>query len=903
MFSQPHTPSVAFYYGNNVPVDMLSQFDWVVVESAHLPKEKYAQLKRHGAQVFAYLSLGEVEAWRVKENDAPKSALVAKNKHWDSAVADLTQPAWGEYIIEDRIRPLWQSGYRGFFLDTLDSYRLFATEEAEADKQQVALVNLIKKIRQVYPGIKLILNRGFEILDRVQDDVIGIAAESLYQQWDPSNQQYGPVPEDQQDYLMAQFKRIRDRYQLPLIAIDYVAPEEREKARATAHRIAAAGFIPWVSTWELNQVGIGLIEPMPRKVLILYDKSHTEGGELAYTLAHRHLAMPLEYLGYGAIYHDVNTPLPSDILHGRYGGIVSWFSERLQQGDAYQDWLLKQLKSGLRVAIFGVPGVDLSGSLGDYLGIQHATLIESQGTTIVSHDTMLGFEGMPAIPPRYQSGFSLQDERLNAHLTLQDGLGQQFVPTLTGPWGGVASFPWIIQYALPGQARWILDPFAFLQAALQLPDMPVADATTENGSRYAMAQVNGHAFSRGNFPGTPFTGEILKNKILTKYKLPTSVSINEGEYALDGTHPDLDAQKRSLAKTILGLPWVEVATHISSSYFYHSIGENNLPTSVNNPEYISKVLSQKVSESIKYINQQLAPPEKNVNSILWEGGAYPTETALATAKRIGLENINGGDTSIINDNPTLLEVSPMLRPQGNYLQVYAPQNNENAYTNNMTTPLWGYRRVIETYQLTDLPRRLKPIDINYHFYSAAHPASLKALDEVYRYVNTQQTLPLFSSNYSKIAQNWYEVGIARRLDGGWQIRGATQARTLRLPPNLGWPDLHRSNGVAGVRDMGQGRYVSLSGTDEAILYLTPEIPSTAHIRRANGRLIHWQRTHEGQLRLSMTATHVPLELELAGVEACRVTAPNAQHKKITSEGLLLRYDTSESGVIEVTCEQ
>ena len=42
-------------------------------------------------------------------------------------------------------------------------------------------------------------------------------------------------------------------------------------------------------------------------------------------------------------------------------------------------------------------------------------------------------------------------------------------------------------------ARWVIDPFAFLTQALQLPPMPVPDTTTENGRRLLLAHVDGDA--------------------------------------------------------------------------------------------------------------------------------------------------------------------------------------------------------------------------------------------------------------------------------------------------------------------------------------------------------------------------------------------------------------------------
>ncbi len=57
-------PSVAFYYGNEPPVELLSQFDWIVVEAANVDSTEQRLLAQHGGQPFAYVSIGELDAWR-----------------------------------------------------------------------------------------------------------------------------------------------------------------------------------------------------------------------------------------------------------------------------------------------------------------------------------------------------------------------------------------------------------------------------------------------------------------------------------------------------------------------------------------------------------------------------------------------------------------------------------------------------------------------------------------------------------------------------------------------------------------------------------------------------------------------------------------------------------------------
>ena len=902
-------PSVAFYYGNDVPVHMLNQFDWAVVESEHLSDKQFKAIEQYGTTAFAYVSLGEAEQWRGADA-VPQAALKARNENWNSQVADLSHSEWGDYIVNERVRPLWEAGYRGLFLDTLDSYRLFATDEVSVQEQQKALVALIRRIRSEFPGVKLLLNRGFEILDQVQDEIVGVAAESLYKSWDARTQSYRNVKPEDTEYLLGKLGEVRDTYGLPAIAIDYVEPSKRDEARATAQRIADAGLVPWVTNGALNQVGVGTIEPMPRKVLILYDDTSTEYGEFGYASAHLYAATPLEYLGYGAVYQDVNRALPNDTLVGRYAGIVTWFNARVGNGTNYRSWLLEQMDDGMKVAMLGDPGVPISGDLAERMGVQVVASDVESSPKVVSSDALLGFEGMPSHSRPEQSGYKAMNDDVVSHLVVSSGDNIEFAPVITADWGGVALSPWLLQDGIGDESRWILDPFAFLSRALSLPTIPIPDATTENGSRYWMTEVDGDAFmNRAAFPGSPFTGEVMLKQIFREYRVPTTVSIIEGELAPDGLYPELTTTLEPIAREIFKLPWVEIATHTFSHPFAWlnlregeltaegktAAGEGyNLPIK----DYRFS-LEKEIEGSTRYINEKLAPPGKKVKMVLWSGDALPPKEAVALADQYGLDNLNGGNTHVTTDNPSLTNVSPSLRPFGDHVQVLSPQTNENIYTNFMTRPLWGFRRVIETYKLTDTPRRLKPIDIYFHFYSAGQPASLNALKDVFDYVKSEQTLPIYTSTYSRIARNWYNAGVARRLDGDWQITGATNMRTLRLPASLGWPDIASSTGVVGVRDLSQGRYVALSGDARVNLKLDGAVPSVPHVRRSNGRVTQWQ-VDEGSTVLEMASEYVPLEIELAGIRGCRVSADGAARSG-GGDAVTLRYKASTSGPVRIDC--
>jgi hypothetical protein len=254
-FARSDGPSVAFFYGRPVPEELLTHFDWVIVEADNLGDPRTA--KAGGAEIFAYVSVGEVERWRSTSSEVDKDWILGVNPSWGNNVADITRPGWQEYLLERRMAPLWALGYRGFFLDTLDSYRAVTKDETVWAAQVQALVGLIQAMHRRFPGIKLLLNRGFEILPQVASLTVGVAVESLFCGWDPTRQRYRPVSDTERAWLLERLREIRNEYSLPVIVIDYLPPDQKDLACRIARRIAKLGFTPWVANWSLDVLGVG----------------------------------------------------------------------------------------------------------------------------------------------------------------------------------------------------------------------------------------------------------------------------------------------------------------------------------------------------------------------------------------------------------------------------------------------------------------------------------------------------------------------------------------------------------------------------------------------------------------------------------------------------------------------
>ena len=880
------SPAVAFYYGINPPWDELQAFDLVVVDPGHVPDPKLPALAH--TRLAAYVALGEVQPSRPYAKGIPKAWLRGENKDWGSRLIDQAQPEWPRFFTDAIIAPLWSSGYRTFFLDTLDSYQLFAKTPDERARQESGMVAVINAVKQRYPEARLIFNRGFEILPRTYKQVEAVVAESLFQGYDAGKASYKIVPETDRQWLLGQLQRAKKEFHLPVIAIDYVPSSQRELARTTARRILDLGFTPWVATPDLGTLGVGAIEVMPRKVLVVHSPAKDE-----YTLREmdpvRLAAMPLNYMGYVPEYVDPRH-LPAHALAGRYAGVVLWLTTEITASDRQKliTWLVQQVGEKIPLSLIHPSDSLLDSALGKALGI---TLASPPRTTapidILQQDALMGFERTPK--PSVDDFFNLSIAQGTPLLTLKRAADLQVAAAFM-PWGGYVLAPYGV-ITLPGNAgdRWVIDPFTFFQKSLHLPDLPVPDVTTATGRRMLMVHLDGDGFiSRSELPGNPLAGEVLRDRVVNKYPVPMTISVIEAEISPAGLYPTMSSTAEKVAKDIFRAPNVAMASHSYSHPFVWrkaSAGDANEGYNLRLPGYRFD-LKREIEGSIRYIEDRLAPPGKKVEMFFWTGDCIPGSDALAMTRQVGVQNMNGGDTVATRSQPTVTQVEGLGMPRAGGFQVFAPNQNENVYTNNWLGPFYGFERVIETFEFTETPRRLKPINVYFHTYLTTKRAGMQSLDKVFAYAMAQETTPVFVADYARQVLDFQHLAVARTPEG-WRVRGAAHLRTLRLPAVMGFPDLKKSSAIAGFRAGSANSYIHLGG-DAALLALQATSPTTPYLVSANARVENFESV-TGGWRWHL-AGHVPLKFTLSNAQGCRVRVAGQDLMPIQRVGHLSHYE-------------
>jgi len=868
----PADPSVALFYGPSPPIDELRVFDWAVLE----PDYAGAPLALPGPTTwFAYVSVGQVSSSRAYYGALRPDWIRGRDPAWDSAVIDQSAPGWRAFFLEQVIGPLWAKGWRAFFLDTLDAYQSFAPDAQARAAQADAEAQLIDALHERYPGVRLIANRGFDVLTRLHNAPAAVAAESLFDGWDGAGHAYVAVPEADRTWLRRQLENVRKQFAVPVIVIDYRPLAQRTEARATAARIRAAGFIPWVAPGAVDALGVGSLEVQPRRIALLVDRPPQT--DMALTEGVRYLSLPLNYLGYAVEPYDVRGPLPQNLLDGRYAAVVSWFSgPTAGKNPAFDQWLGQQIDGGLKWVAFNSLGIDLRGALARRLGLSAAPA-PSIPVEILGAGRGKGFE---ADPPRLQAMPVAARAADGAEPLLQvrgaDGALADAVAMTR--WGGFALAPYALAPRGPAvEPRWVVDPIGLLQRAIGASAFPVPDVSTEGGRRILFVHIDGDGFSsRAELAGAPFAGEVLLDRILRRYPLPTTLSVIEAELT------DLDAashaaqQLRPIARRAFALPNVEIASHSYSHPFNWQRLENepaaglegagwNLPV----PGYRFD-LTREIAGSADFIDRELAPEGKRTRVFLWTGNCLPDAAAVAAVSARGLLNLNGGDTRITRAAPTLSSVSGLGVLRDGQLQVFAPMQNESVYTNGWTGPFYGYRRVVETFELTGMPRRLLPIDIYFHPYSATKEASLAALESVFDWALAQPVTAIFASDYISKVLDFYHAAVARDWRDSaprWRIHTGDALRTVRLEAGSSVA-LSRSHAVAGMARADSGTYVHLSAPDAEIALGADRRPAP-YVAQASGWLGDWHGAGRNA-GFTLYSYHAP-QFTLAQSQGCRVT--------------------------------
>lgn len=590
-----------------------------------------------------------------------------------------------------------------------------------------------------------------------------------------------------------------------------------------------------------------------RRVLGLYNGKTTEYGEPSFSDIQDFLEMPLNHLGFTVEYADVNKPLPD---FRPYRGIVVWLSSNEMDGaERFLPWLLEAARAGVKLIfpsgiaapnspggppvgqeeerelyrLFGLEATpyDMNGVLADYR-------VDVLRPERFSFETDL-FPGDAPVP-----SVRAVDASTDVWLKVirRDDPEREGAAIVAGPAGFWAVDDNILFFSVfpdkqEYRAAWNIDPFAMLEVGLNCAGLPRPDATTYWGTRGAYIHVDtdgAYNMSQPDVPGpSRFAMRVVLDEIWRKYPYPTTVGLITAEYrpdidlrfiqqgetleqtlnrkfqAWERPHAETAAKLRELAKEVFALPNTQVGCHgYSHPLFWRKLIPGYAIRGYT-PTY-----EDEVRGAVEYLDREVLPPGKTVELFQWPGDCDPPEEALAILDAMGLANINGGDPLYDSRYDSVYFVCGLSRLKGKYRQIHTSGSNDNIYTKGWTAEYLGaFANVIETFERSDSPRRLLPVNIYYHLFPAERLSGLLAIKRTYDWAAARDLCWMTAREYVRAVESFFPVRLGETEDGGWWAEEYGSCPTLRFDGEKRRVDMRRSVNVAGYSFHNGSLYVSL----------------------------------------------------------------------------------------------
>ena len=245
----------AVYYGEAPETAAtLARFDLVVLDATRRPP--LPEVKRFGALVLAYASLGEINVHHpryAEVKDAPW--VLGANPQWpDARKLDPRDPAYARWLLDGVVADALAAPVHGVFLDTADTVlELEATEPARFAGAGAALERVVRELRARHPQALVVLNAGLPIAARVGAVLDGVALESVWTDYDFAAKRYLRRDAAAAAARAASLSAVA-RAGVRGLVLEYTDGDDGAWTAELLGRARGRGFVPYVSTIALDRV-------------------------------------------------------------------------------------------------------------------------------------------------------------------------------------------------------------------------------------------------------------------------------------------------------------------------------------------------------------------------------------------------------------------------------------------------------------------------------------------------------------------------------------------------------------------------------------------------------------------------------------------------------------------------
>lgn len=206
--------AVLVCYGKLKP-ETIKGYQYLIVESKHYFPSDIRVFKSQNKKIFAYISLGEVNANAIHYQELKNNTL-GKNEIWNSYYLDLKSEKTITVLMEIIDNTL-ANGYDGLFIDNIDNFTIHGPQKSQKNE----IIALLKVIKEKYPNKEFIQNAGLELINETSIYMNAVLIESVASDYSFKNKKYKLRDANGFENYIEKIEKINETYKIPFILVEY----------------------------------------------------------------------------------------------------------------------------------------------------------------------------------------------------------------------------------------------------------------------------------------------------------------------------------------------------------------------------------------------------------------------------------------------------------------------------------------------------------------------------------------------------------------------------------------------------------------------------------------------------------------------------------------------------------
>jgi uncharacterized protein (TIGR01370 family) len=248
--------SYVVFYGDEWPEGRAPRADLYILHTTHHPPIE--PLKARGGKVIGYVSVGEIfHKDPAFERIKAEGLIIDENPNWPGDFRIRIQSdGWQRFVLNELIPRTLSQGFDGIFIDTIDTAEYLRDDKRMADAVPGA-ARLINDIRKRFPGIVMVLNNGFFVLDRVGADIDGLLVEDIFTSYNFNEKTYNLASKAHMISRIVPPQRFHEKFGKQLFTLEYLNPTDTKDIELVVKRAREEGFIPYIADIHLETIFFG----------------------------------------------------------------------------------------------------------------------------------------------------------------------------------------------------------------------------------------------------------------------------------------------------------------------------------------------------------------------------------------------------------------------------------------------------------------------------------------------------------------------------------------------------------------------------------------------------------------------------------------------------------------------